>query len=502
MNLNNLRHLNWLNIIVKAAVVMFVVFLLFIAGAMTALAPWLIARLLPIGILVIVILTALMSANDKRLSEKTLNIWLAVLLSTMALWPTYLLIKFSGLPALDARRVVAGLTLGATLYFLLSRKYFVKALFTGGYFRVGSFLVLSYATLRIASCFTSEHTFASLIIVFWEILYYYSMFFVGALLFGEAKYHQWLMKILMVLAVLIAGYAAVEWLFEKNILIQLAPSNKEFTEFKAALALSRLREGFFRAQGTFEHPLLLAEFSAMTLCFGLAAMLWSKKEDEFRVLGGITIVAAIGAALLSGSRSALITTTLGGLIVILLRIIAPKVALKKRQQTFRKIAFFFTLSAVIAVAIPAASVLVKGRTTNEAASTVGRIYMLELGIPSILSNPLLGKGPGSSGAIAGIRTGSGIGTLDNYLLAIAIESGVPALFLFLACLLYPVWVIFNKLMTGEQTLANFYAAVAAALVVTTIMRTVLWMPYNLLFSFLLAGMVLRSISNNPKNTDQ
>jgi hypothetical protein len=54
---------------------------------------------------------AFLSQSKHDLSEHTLKLWLAILLATMALWPTYFIIKVGGLPSLEARRVVAGLTI-------------------------------------------------------------------------------------------------------------------------------------------------------------------------------------------------------------------------------------------------------------------------------------------------------------------------------------------------------------------------------------------------------
>jgi O-antigen ligase len=324
------------------------------------------------------------------------------------------------------------------------------------------------------------------------------MFFVGALFFSRQSLHDWSMIVFMVLAVVISGYAGVEWIMKKNILLQFIPSGKDFAEFQAALALSRLRDGFFRAQSTFEHPLLLAEFSAMAVCFGMAAMLWPHKSRAFRVFGGVTLISAIAAAFFTGSRSALITVAAGGGMVIMLWIFAPKQPITSSKPTFRKISFMMTLTAALAIALPAATLLSQGKSQSEITSTAARIQMLELGLPSIQEHPLLGTGPGTAGMVAGILTGSGVRTLDNYFLAITIESGVPALLLLLACLLYPIWIIFIRLINGVQDSPQYFAAILGCLIVTTLTHTVLWMPYNMFFTFILSGAALAAFSNMTK----
>lgn len=486
-------------ILLKLLLVLFVGFTLFIVGSFTAIFPQLSARLMIIPLFFIMIFLAVLNRTDRLLTDRFLKLWLAVLLGTMALWPTYLIVKFGALPAIDARRIVAGFSLAALFFYVISRKQIFRALFQEniGSLRIGSLLIAAYTFWRIISCFTSPSPIASLNLILWEILYYYSMFFVGALFFSRKSLHDWSMTVFMVLAVLVSLYAGIEWMMQKNLLLKFAPTNEAFSEFQVALSIERIRDGVFRAQSTFEHPLLLAEFSAMAVCFGMAAMLWQHNNPSFRVLGGITLATALVAALLTGSRSALVNVAVGGGLVFLLRLFTPKQRVLGASQFLRKFSIMIVLLIAVAVALPTIALLVEGKSRLEATSTEARVQMLKLGLPSIQKYPLLGTGPGSAGTVAGIRTGAGVTTLDNYFLAIAIESGVPALLLLLACLLYPVWVIFNRLMSGNQDSVQLFAAILACMVVTTLTHMVLWMPYNMFFTYLFTGVVLAttSISN-------
>lgn len=474
---------------------------LLIAGAMTALVPDLIVKALPIPLFLSIIMLAYLSKTDIPLSDRFLKIWLTILLGTMALWPTYLLIKIGALPTLDGRRIVAGISIGAMFFFLISRKGLLTPLFKENAtpFRYGSILIFTYTIWRIISSLIAPSPIEALTTVFWEILYYYSMFFVGALFFSRTSLHEWTMTIFMIIGVLIAGFAGLEWVMNKNILLQLVPNNKEFADFQAALALSRVRDGFFRAQATFEHPLLLAEYSAMLVSFGMAALLWPHKRIAFRILGGVTIMGAVAAALFTGSRSALVTVAAGGGIVFMLWLYAPKQPIQKNKSALRKITFIFTIIATLGIVLPASTLLLQGKSKTEISSTEARLQMLQLGLPSIQQYPLLGTGPGTADSVAGILTGSGITTLDNYFLAIAIESGIPGVLLLLASLLYPIWVVFNRLMSETQDLPQLSAAVAGTLLVTTITHTILWMPFNLFFAFLFSGIVL---SYSKANTEK
>lgn len=474
-----------------------VFFLMLMAmGTLTALSPEIVARLLPILILVILLFLAYLNKSDQPIGDGTLKIWLFSLLAVMALWPTYMLIKVGNLPTIDVRRIAAGLSIAAMFFFIISRKPVVKVwgYETMGALKVGVSLVCIYAVWRFVSCLGSPTPLASFIMILWELIYYYSMFFVGALFFSRPSLQVWTMTIFMSLSVFISFYAGIEWMIKKNPLTQFAPSGEGFADFQRALSIERIRDGFFRAQATFEHPILLAEFSAMAVCFSVAALLWPQKIRNFRVLGAVTLIASILAALLSGSRTALVSTFAGGGVILLLRIFTPTQLLNTGQQFFRKLMFITAVIAIVAISVPVVEIIASGKTASESSSTKGRAYMLEQGLLAIEKSPLLGTGPGTAEALAGIRTGSGVTTLDNYFLAVAIESGIPALILLLACLVYPAWVIFSQLMNGPLHSPAFLAATLGCLLVTILTHIVLWMPYNMFFTYLFSGSALASIS--------
>jgi hypothetical protein len=489
-------------LLVKVSIILLISFLLFIVGAYTALAPQLVARLLPIFIILVVIAMALLSHSEQDLSDKTLKRWLAILLTTMALWPSYLLIKTGGLPALDARRIVAGLTLGAAIYLTISRaplKYRFKELLKGP-LGVGTVLLVAYMMMRLASCFVSVSTFYSITQVVWESLYYYSMFFVGAILFSKQNLQSWVVKVFMLLAIFIAFYTCIEWVIQKNILTRFA--SKDLVALQMALSTSRFRDGFFRAQGTFEHPLLLAEFAAMAVSFSLSAILWGGGNKTLRLLGSIAFVFSIITAILTGSRSALLSVFGAIVFILVVWFFSNDKARLKHKVITRKLLSFSSFLLISIIVFPIIALIVKGGSISETSSTAGRIYMLQLGWESIKSHVLLGTGPGTSGSVAGIVTGAGINTLDNYFLAIVIESGVPAVILLVFFLMYSVWVLFNKIMEDNDSVNRiFLSAVMGSLLVTVLIHTILWMPYNFFFAFLLSGMALSSLSIKPKNKD-
>lgn len=494
LNKVNTRNTSIVSLSLKLGLVLLVAILLLLLGGFTALAPQFIARLLVIPILLLFILFAFLGKSQQSLSENLEKKWLIILIATMALWPSYMLVKFGGLPALDARRVVAGITLLATLYLVISRTPVRNQflLLFNGQIGVVTWLILAYVGIRFISCFASVAPFYSLTQVFWEVLYYYSMFFVGAILFYRPQLQHLVMNVFMVLAILIGLFAMVEWVAQSNILIQFAPSNEEFSDLQKALEISRIRGGFFRAQGTFEHPLLLGEFSAMAACMGLSVILWKPKSMN-QMLGLLTMLVAIISAVLTGSRSAFVSIPISMGLILLVWFFGRESMRIKIKPASRKWLVSLCFVGVSILAIPLLMFLIEGSSRSEAASSAGRFYMLQLGWESIKANPFVGTGPGTSGAVAGIVTGAGVGTLDNYFLAIAIESGMASLLILLAIFLYPVWVIFNQLMSDHQLVnRTFLSSVMGLTIVTVVVHTILWMPYNLFFALILIGMLLSS----------
>lgn len=467
-----------------------------LAGTLTAVAPESVTKLLIIPFLVLVMIISLLMRSDKPVSEGLSKCWIVALLAVMALWPTYMFIKIGSLPALDARRIIAGLSLCLMLFFFISRKPISTAFYkdSAGPLRVGIMLVSGYTLFRIVSCFVAPNPISSLISVGWEILYYYSFFFVGALFFSRDSLRYSVMLTFMVLAVIVSLFAVVEMMLHENILVQFAPSGKEFEEFHKVLTSSRIRDGLFRSQGTFEHPLLLGEFAAMAFCFGIAGILWPTHEPYMRTLSVITTFLTLVASILSGSRSAYLALAISFVFVFLLKVFFPNGKLKKSVQGIRKTFFFFTLVSLLLLSVPIISLLAQGKTTQEATSSEARVIMLNLGLPSIEENPVLGTGPETGAEIAGIIGASGVRTLDNYFLSIAIESGVPALLLLLSCLLYPVWIVVGRMAVGTIDHVHFFTAAAGALIVTTVVHTVFFMPYNFSFAFFFSGIILASSS--------
>lgn len=464
---------------------------LIVVGIACALFPQLSVRLAPFIAIGVVFFVALLAARDTPVSENFRAWWLTALLLIFALWPSYMIFKFGQLPAVDGRRLIVGLSIVLTFYLLVSRSSVATLLLNpeSGPLKKGFWIVTAFVLLRVASCFISEATIYSITRVAWEIFYYYSMFFVAALFFQEERYQDGFAKTLIFAALVVAAFVIVERILQRNILAEHAPSVQEYEELAIAMQQGRIRDGNYRAQGTFEHPLVMAEFMAMAFCFGLAMVLWPKSKLEF-IFGLVAVTLSPIAIWFSGTRAGILALGAGFGVVVLLRFFSAQKRATAYERSIRKFAFLLALSGVLIAVVPVALWIAEGRSSRESGSTQVRVLMVKLATPAIQESPLLGTGPGTAGAVAGIRTGSGVSTLDSHLLALAVESGIPALIIFSLLFIYPVWVVFDRSVSGVLRNHKFAVASAGALSTVFMFRAILWIPYNMSIVFLMLAIAL------------
>jgi O-Antigen ligase len=465
--------------------------LLFV-GLLLALAPQMMAKFTVLLALPAVLIIGSLSRTKQRLSDAFLDRWVSVLLATLALWPSYLLIKGGGMPAIDGRRIVVGVSLLMAIYFLVSREEVIRRMRdASGAISQGAWLVMLYAAWRFASCAESHVPLYSFIQVVWEVFYYASMYFIGYIFLSSDRARDRQHLTMLYLMVVIAGFVFLERLLGKNYIALLAPRSDDLASLINSMASARIRDGQYRTQGTFEHPLLLAEFSAIAVCFAAAYLLWPVKKGYVKSLAWAAMIGGLASAYMSGSRSAYISIATGLGAVGSLYLFGPKVGRLVKSQVFTRrfaILFLTFLGGLLFLSI--LPILAKGNSAGDEASSAGRLVMLETGLRAIEQSPIFGAGPGTGALVAGIRTRADMVTLDNYLLGMTLESGIPALILLVLFFLLPAWKGFLAVTQGAGEAAPFMAAVCGAALAVLATRFILWMPFNMSFIYLFAGVAM------------
>lgn len=458
-------------------------------SAFTAVAPAVAARGMPVFLLALILILACYSSGTS-LADGTAKAWATLLVLVSALWPSYLVFKFGGLPSVDGRKIAFGISVVVLMYLVAARPYvrerWLQLTFGG---KTLVFCVLAFGVLRVISAFVSQAPIASFLSVVWEWVYYFVPFFIATLVFTTDGVRERVAKTLLLVTLGVAALAAVERVLGFNPISRYAPAVDDLV---LALSLSRLRDGVFRAQSTFEHPLMLAEFGSVAFAFGLSYVLMAR-TTSMRLLAAISTVAALAAAYLSASRVALVAVAVAGFTVFVVSAVRARGARARQTATLTRVFIALALGIIAVLAVPLLQTVVEGRTSSEASSSSARMEMILRGVPAMLDAPFLGNGIGEAAFKAGVSGTAGILTLDNYLLVVGIESGVIALLLFLALFLLPGWMIFKRVTDQPGPEQAFLIATLGALLALLSVRLILSIPYNMVFAYMLAGMAIAAM---------
>jgi O-antigen ligase len=255
------------------------------------------------------------------------------------------------------------------------------------------------------------------------------------------------------------------------------------------------RGGEYRAQGTFSHPLLYAEFLIFSL--PITAFIFTQQQTNIRkylLLFGIGIV--VLALLLAKSRAglgALVIVSICGLTLLSIK----QILLNKRSfiRFFLPAGIFLITIALLVAVGPMLWDAISG-TRLEHKSTQARLYFLQRGLSLISLEPALGYG----GAKEVITKMGVFTTVDNYYLAIALEAGIPALILFLLTYVYFISIGVRLFFTQENEKAHLALALTLSLIAFAVFKAILSVPYNHTFIILTFALMfmLRDICLSPE----
>lgn len=348
------------------------------------------------------------------------------------LWPRYIAFNFGG-PDITPSRIAYLLLLLVWIISLFSPSYRKNFIGQFKYVRAWLAIVGIYVILRILSCFFSLSPLTSFYLIAKELFTFILILPIVISIYQSRKRYNSLVLWIFLAGLFVAVLAILESTVRHNLFANISlPGMHIDPEFHQQAIMDKLRGGKYRAQSTFEHPLLLAEFMIFEL--PLAMFYMAHNKLIWRIIGSIAFVAFIYGAISSGSRSALVAIP----IVILLAI---SVLSTRKKNTFEGgVLWILTLlsiglgsiAGIILLATGVADLsIITGKGTEQAASSTIRVLMLERGLPIVANHFFVGQGPGLAGYILGFGKANGSVTIDNYYLSIALESGIPALMSFI-----------------------------------------------------------------------
>lgn len=370
-----------------------------------------------------------LSTNKEKNIEKFIYFIGLIYLVSVLLWPRYGSLPFNFLPIRNPRRALF-IILGVltVVSFLISKK--IRANFKLILKQeVFAFSMLAlFVVWRFISIFNSNRFEFSILFLLAELMGGVAGVLIWSAVMNDREKLKSVINVIVITAYLSAILVIIEGLIGKNLylsILNLNPSESDYIKF----LFNRIRDGVYRAQGAFEHPLILTEFIIFIVPLFFYKILTS--NGFFKKLLWINgLLLQFGAVYFAHSRSAFLFLAIVSFIGICF--ICARVLLKENSLKKWVLPIFLILIILVAVALllPYATQMVLGNSSMERLSTSTRLLMLERGLPIIWDNLFIGIGPGNAGLSLGIFSTEGLPICDNIYLQFAIESGLPGLAFF------------------------------------------------------------------------
>lgn len=345
------------------------------------------------------------------------------------------------LPIINPQRVVGLLlVLCVVLNSLLSRSWYARGVERLKLAKGPVLLVSSFFLWRLLSAFFSEDPVYSLFIVTIDIMLQFVFFILIIVEFNSRRDVRAGLNIILAGAILVVLFGVIESITEHNIFFSLAPSGSSDTAYIASAVSEKIRESY-RVQAAFLHPLVLAEYLVIVIPVAVMFLFFLQCRLLFKISAAFVLAGGLYVLICTGSRSGIVAFGIQ-IIVFSFFLLRQKI---KKSRGFRTV-FVFTVAvgvfcAVSVVAYYYGPNLLLGRDSTEMSSTATRLIQLYKGSSAVEDKPLMGWGPGVGGNYAAVENPkTGMATVDDYYLSLALESGIPALVLFVLML----WMFIQK----------------------------------------------------------
>ena len=460
------------------------------AAALTAYAPGSRAGALLVGFTALGFVglfwaLAWLSPAPAQPPDRTALAYFTLAFAALLLWPRYVSLGAAGPLGLNLTQFLyAGLMVlwaGLLLWSPPTRARLARRL--AGHRAVTAALLLLLGW-RLASVFRSDELGFS---AYWwvnDAVSYYLVFFIALTVIADARAARRWVALITIVGVAVTVLALVESALGHNLFLSyLAPTD----EYVQSALRDKSRGGGYRAQATFENPLLLGQFLAWLL--PLLVFFLVRGRGRAVRLAALAALPILGLAVVANaSRSSLVATAAVTLLLVL--VLAGR---SLRSATPGRIAAAFAglavLATVVAVAIPELADIARGRGL-ETQSTSGRLLMLERAVPLVLERPLLGHGVLRAAFEVGYRTPTGFLTIDSYPISLAVESGLPALLLFFGLLGYFVGLGVWLAVRRADDASLLAGALGTSLLGMGVFLVITSLPHNLPFVFAGFGLLV------------
>jgi hypothetical protein len=477
-------------------VVLFVLIALVCGLAIAVLPPQFAIAVSGFFVIVVALSVAAVAPPMEAIPARALAWGLLIALVFYFVWPRNVFLPIRVLPIKHPQRLFYLLFLAYAGYValkcaparqLLARGFGAVPWLTG--------LWLTLAVWQFTSLVTAERPLALTGAWFVDLLVDTLLYPLAILCCPTLKDIRRLLAALLIAALVNCLMAIPETLLQHNLFERFITLDIVDSEVANQLTASKVRGGNYRAQASFDHPLLFAEFVVINLPFAIALLL----QRGRRVLGGLALGLLFVGLYTSHSRIALVAGAAAVAAMVVALIVRG--AQTGRKNPWPLVVTFFALPVLIAGAIVVGLLLQQaavGRTQVEASSTAARLQMLYGGWRLIQEQPLLGYGPTMGALTLNFRNTFGVITLDNYFLSLALDSGLPALALFLLMLSVASWQYLKLAVTAQDRNVHVAAWVSfGALLAFIPIKAVLGTPLNNLMIFVWLGGLAALLHHAP-----
>lgn len=341
---------------------------------------------------------------------------------TLALWPVYVHVKLGPLPILTPPRLILYF---ATFVWVLDmaraplrRAQFVQSLLARPVIAMGAtaMVILGAMSLPLA-----EGRSIAGPAYFRELIIWFLPCAVAATYIRTDRDLERLIKGL----VIVAGILGCVALAEKGTQTLLASILSPFMADSAWLNTvqsDKIRDGVFRAQAVFTHPIGLGEYMSIMAPFAVAFALQATTARGRALWVAMIVLIALGAYATS-SRAA--TMAFGMSAIILVILLIARFMRNAPHSPLRPL--FGLIAALVFLASPVIAIGGYKLTTgsgggSSANSSQARIEQIELALPKLAKRPLFGYGTSRAAPILGYF-GRGL-SIDNYYLSLALDLGL------------------------------------------------------------------------------
>jgi O-antigen ligase/polysaccharide polymerase Wzy-like membrane protein len=468
--------------------------------------PWLLVPMIvPIILLMLITIWAL--PDTQFLPDKALERMFFAFFAALVLWPNYLAVDLPGLPWITLGRVVnvpmvllLVITVSTSLPFrqrmrdiLASSPVVWKALVI--------FVVVQ--TLSLPLSHRPNFSFAHYVI---DQFNNTAVFFICAYIFakpGRAQIWAWMFWFLA-MGVAVMGFLEFRQklpLWSGHVPAFLLIQDETVQRILAGA--SRGSTGQYRASSVFSTPLGLSEFLALALPFAMHFAASKHYRPWMRFAAGASVPFMVLVIIYTDSRLGIFGLFIAMMLYLLYRAIQHW---RRNRGAIMPMAVLVAYPTIFMAFIVLS--FVSGRVKNKVWGTGqyedsnrGRMEQLQMGIPKVLKHPF-GHGPATAGETLGYTNPAGTLTIDNWLLAIALDYGILGLFSFCAMFGVSAYTASRHSFTTSEKGPEIELLIPLAICMVSflVIKTVFAQDDNHALVFMMMG-VLAALSHRARQLD-